>query len=238
MSQVKRICLWSGPRNISTALMYSFAQMADTRVYDEPLYGFYLNETEAKNYHPGADQTMSELELDGEKIIKQMMEDESSPVLFFKNMAHHLLDLDKSFMKDAVNVILTREPKDAILSFSKVIEHPTLLDLGYEVQLNLKKELEQMGAKFLVVNSKEILENPKEKLAAICEQANIEFDEAMLSWEAGARPEDGSWAKHWYANVHRSTDFGKYSEKTDQMPVRLQPLLESCNACYAQLNAK
>lgn len=237
MKQIKRICLWSGPRNISTALMYSFAQRADTQVYDEPLYGFYLNQTDAKNYHPGAYETMSELELDGEKVISQMMTDESSEVLFFKNMAHHLLGLDRSFMKDTVNVILTREPKDAILSFSKVIDNPTLLDLGYEIQLDLKNELEQMGAQFLVVNSKEILEDTEKALTAICDLAGIDFDDAMLSWEAGSRPEDGSWAKHWYANVHRSSGFGKYSEKTELMPVRLQPLLKSCNACYSQLIA-
>ncbi|MFT4544514.1 MAG: hypothetical protein ACI9EQ_000973, partial [Bacteroidia bacterium] len=157
MSQeIKRICLWSGPRNISTALMYAFAQRADTKVVDEPLYGFYLNETEAKDYHPGAKETMAEMELNGEKVVAKMMADKSSSVFFFKNMAHHLLDLDRSFLKDAVNVILTRQPKDAILSFSKVIKNPTLLDLGYEIQLNLKQELQKMGAKYLVINSREI----------------------------------------------------------------------------------
>jgi hypothetical protein len=235
MNNVKRICLWSGPRNISTALMYSFAQRADTKVFDEPLYGFYLNQTEAKNYHPGADETIAELQLDGEKVVRQMMTDDSSPVFFFKNMAHHLLDLDKSFLKKTVNLILTREPKDAILSFSKVIENPTFLDLGYEDQLNLKQEFEKMDAKYLVINSTEILENPEKALAAICDLAEIPFEEKMLHWEAGARPEDGSWAKHWYTNVHQSTGFRKYSAKSEEIPVRLQPLLAACNACYSNL---
>ena len=237
MNNVKRICLWSGPRNISTALMYSFAQRADTKVFDEPLYGFYLNQTEAKNYHPGADETIAELQLDGEKVVRQMMTDDSSPVFFFKNMAHHLLDLDKSFLTKTVNVILTREPKDAILSFSKVIENPTLLDLGYEDQLNLKQSLDEMGAKYLVINSREILENPEKTLSEICDLAEISFEEKMLHWEAGPRPEDGSWAKHWYANVHQSTGFGKCSAKSEEIPARLQPLLEACNTCYDNLVA-
>jgi hypothetical protein len=215
--------------------MYSFAQRADTKVFDEPLYGFYLNQTEAKNYHPGADETIAELQLDGEKVVRQMMTDDSSPVFFFKNMAHHLLDLDKSFLKKTVNLILTREPKDAILSFSKVIETPTVLDLGYEDQLNLKQEFEKMDAKYLVINSTEILENPEKALAAICDLAEIPFEEKMLHWEAGARPEDGSWAKHWYTNVHQSTGFRKYSAKSEEIPVRLQPLLAACNACYSNL---
>ena len=237
MNEIKRICLWSGPRNISTALMYSFAQRADTKVFDEPLYGYYLNETDAKEYHPGADETIAELESDGSLVIQQMMTDDSSPVFFFKNMAHHLLGLDKSFMKDTVNVILTRDPKDAILSFSKVIENPTISDLGYEEQLQLKQDFEKMGAKYLVVNSREILENPRKILAAICNLAGIPFQESMLHWKAGARPEDGSWAKHWYANVHQSTGFGNYEAKTDELPERLQPLLASCNACFSELVA-
>ncbi len=116
-----------------------------------------------------------------------------------------------------------------------MIENPTLLDLGYEVQLNLKRELQKMGAKFLVVNSKEILENPEVGLDAICNLAEIPFDKQMLTWEAGARPEDGSWAKYWYANVHQSTGFGMYTVKDEDMPARLQSLLASCNACYSEL---
>jgi hypothetical protein len=215
--------------------MYSFAQRLDTKVVDEPLYGFYLNETDAKNHHPGADQTMFELELDGSKVIDTMMTDESSPVFFFKNMAHHLLDLDISFMKDTTNVILTREPKAAILSFSKVIENPTPTDLGYSFQLSLKKKLQEMKAKCLVINSREILEAPEESLIKVCDLAGISFDPRMLDWKAGARPEDGAWAEHWYANVHLSTGFSEYTPKSTKFPHRLMPLLEECNRYYSKL---
>ena len=123
---ITRIGLWSGPRNISTALMYSFAQRADIRVYDEPLYGHYLKNSNADEYHPAAEQTMASLELDGRKVVEQMLSDESKPVLFFKNMTHHLLDLDVSFMKNMVNVMLTRSPRDMIMSFAKVIPNPNI----------------------------------------------------------------------------------------------------------------
>ena len=235
MAESVKICLWSGPRNISTALMYSFAQRGDTRVYDEPLYGFYLANTDADEYHPGAEETLASMEQDGPKVISSMMNDESKPVLFFKNMAHHLLDLDRSFMKDTVNIILTRNPKDCILSFSKVIENPTMSDIGYEVQLDLKKYLDELGAKNLVVDSSDILKNPEKELSAICELAQIPFDSNMLQWNPGPRTEDGTWAKYWYANVHRSRGFQPPKIKDEQLPERLTPLLEESNRLYAEL---
>ena len=235
MADSIKICLWSGPRNISTALMYSFAQRADTRVYDEPLYGFYLANTDADEYHPGAEETLASMEQDGNKVICSMMNDESKPVLFFKNMAHHLLDLDRSFMKDTVNIILTRNPKDCILSFSKVVENPTMSDIGYEVQVDLKKYLDELGAKYLVVDSSDILKNPEKELSAICELAQIPFDSDMLQWEPGARTEDGIWAMYWYSNVHRSRGFQPPKIKDEQLPERLTPLLEESNRLYVEL---
>ena len=109
-NNITRICLWSGPRNISTALMYSFAQRKDTLVFDEPLYAHYLNNTNANEYHPGAEDILSSMENDGEKVVEMMMGNYTKPVVFFKNMTHHLLNLDRTFMKNVVNVILTRNP--------------------------------------------------------------------------------------------------------------------------------
>ena len=109
MSKVTRICLWSGPRNISTALMYAFAQRKDTKVYDEPLYAYYLkHHPEAHAYHPGADDILQTMENDGNKVVETMLKNTEKPVLFFKHMTHHLLGLDRDFMRDTVNVILTR----------------------------------------------------------------------------------------------------------------------------------
>ena len=121
LDAIKRICLWSGPRNISTALMYSFAQRSDTKVFDEPLYGYYLKNTNAKEYHPGAEEILTTMEMDGKKVVDTMLNENSKPVLFFKHMTHHLLDLDRSFMSETVNVILTRNPYDMLPSFAKMI---------------------------------------------------------------------------------------------------------------------
>ena len=134
---ITRICLWSGPRNISTALMYSFAQRKDTTVFDEPLYAYYLSQTKARKYHPGAEDILSSMENNGEKVIETMMGYHPKPIVFFKNMTHHLLDLDRSFMKDVVHIILTRDPVEMLPSFAKVIADPNMEDVGDASHLDL-----------------------------------------------------------------------------------------------------
>lgn len=236
--EIKRIALWSGPRNISTALMYSFAQRADTRVYDEPLYGFYLKETAAQEYHPAAEETINSMECNGEQVIKNMLTDESKPVLFFKNMTHHLLDLDTAFLKHTVNVILTRNPKEMIHSFAKVIPNPSLLDLGFEQHAQLVKKLRAFGQEPIIIEGKDILKDPLQGLSQLCDQIGISFDEAMLSWEAGSRPEDGVWAKHWYGNVHSSTGFQPYIEKEVDIPEHLKALEQQCQKLYQEVKER
>jgi len=238
MSDIKRICLWSGPRNVSTALMYSFAQRSDCKVYDEPLYAHYLSRTPARAYHPGAEEVIETMENDGEKVVRDLiLGDCDKPVVFFKHMTHHLFDLDLGFLSRTVNVLLTRDPFDMLPSYAARVEKPTLLDVGYKQHIELLKHLQSLGQNPPVLDSKQILLNPKKVLMALCEQIGIDFQETMLSWKAGARPEDGTWAKYWYKSVHESTGFGKYSQKTDTFPESLKPLLEECTPYYEQLNA-
>ncbi len=232
----KRICLWSGPRNISTALMYSFAQRKDTTVVDEPLYAHYLVKTDARYYHPGASEVIADQNNDGQKVIGHIIFGEyQTPVVFFKHMTHHLVELDLDFLEDTINIILTRDPKDMLSSFVNQIENPTLEDTGYKQQLQLKEYLEKHNLPVLIVDSKEILINPKQKLTELCEFAGIPFEEAMLEWKPGARPEDGVWAKHWYHNVHTSTGFQPYKPKTEPFPEKLKELLEECEGFYGEL---
>ncbi len=232
----KRICLWSGPRNISTALMYSFAQRKDTTVVDEPLYAHYLVNTDARYYHPGAYEVIADQNCDGQKVVNHIIFREyDTPVVFFKHMTHHLVELDLEFMQDTINIILTRDPRDMLSSFVNQIENPTLEDTGYKQQLQLKEYLEYHKLPVLIVDSKEILINPKQKLTELCEFAGIPFDETMLEWKAGARPEDGVWAKHWYHNVHSSTGFQPYTPKTEPFPEKLEALLEECEGFYSKL---
>lgn len=230
-----RVFLWSGPRNISTALMYSFAQRADTKVFDEPLYAFYLTQTPAKEYHPGVEDILASMESDGEKVVRSMLENTEKPVLFFKNMCHHLLDLDRAFMKKGKNVILTRDPVEMLSSFGEVIENPKMNDVGYRAQVELLHDLKSRGIDTVVVDSKTILMDPEGQLRLLCERSGIPFDPAMLSWEAGPREEDGVWAPYWYGSVHKSTGFAPYQPKLKSFPDKLKPLLEECMPYYEEL---
>ncbi len=231
----KRLCLWSGPRNISTALMYSFAQRPDTVVFDEPLYGYYLNQTSAKEYHPGANEVMNAMECDGVKVVEFMMGAFPSEVVFFKNMCHHLLDLDKTFMKDTLNLILTRHPAQVIASFSKEIPNPSLLDIGIKTQAELLHELQNRNAHFLVIDSNELLKSPESYWKLLSENLNIPFYPEVLTWDKGPKAYDGCWAPHWYNNVHQSTGFQPYEEKSLSVPDHLTDLLNEAMPYYNEL---
>lgn len=215
--------------------MYSFAQRSDTRVYDEPLYAYYLKHSDADAYHPGAEETLATMENDGDRVVDMMMGAHDKPVVFFKHMTHHLLNLDRSFMKDCVNVILTRDPEDMLPSFAKVIDKPTMTDVGYAAHMDLLDDLRKMSVEPIVLDAKKLLLNPEGVLHQLCERAGIPFEKNMLHWQAGARPEDGSWAKYWYKNVHNSTGFAKYTPKTEPFPDHLHPLLSECLPLYRKL---
>lgn len=231
----KRICLWSGPRNISTALMYSFAQRSDTKVFDEPLYAHYLKETSADDYHPGASEVLETMEKDGKKVVEMMLGPHNKPVVFFKQMTHHLVNLNLSFLKETINVILTRDPREMLPSYAKEINDPTMRDVGYEQHLELFEFLQNRGEEPIVLQSEKVLKDPEDTLKKLCKAIGIPFEEEMLSWERGTRPEDGVWAKYWYQNVHNSTGFKPYQPKTEPFPERLKPLLADCLPIYEEL---
>lgn len=232
----KRVNVWSGPRNISTALMYSFAQRADTTVLDEPLYAHYLDKVAKRATHPGEGAILESMEKDGGRIVDTVfLGPYPTDVVFFKNMAHHLVELDWSFLKKLENVILTRDPRDMLMSFSKTIESFGLVDTGYEKLAAIVNYLVDQRQKPIVLDSRRLLEDPPGVLGRLCDRLGIEFSEEMLSWEPGARPEDGVWAPHWYHNVHRSTGFAPYRPKADPFPERLETLYEACHGHYEKL---
>nr|WP_321223342.1 sulfotransferase family protein [uncultured Psychroserpens sp.] len=232
---IKRISVWSGPRNISTALLYSFAQRNDTKVFDEPLYAYYLRNSKAVEYHPGADDILSMMENDGEKVVDMMINSTESDVLFFKNMTHHLLDLDRSFMKGLTNVILTRNPIEMLPSFDKVIKNPTIDDVGYKLHVELIQDFKNNNIDFVVLDAKNVLLNPEGVLKQLCCHIDIPFDKNMLQWTPSQREEDGVWAKYWYNNVHKSSGFAEYKPKKDLFPKHLEKLLEECLPYYVEL---
>ena len=232
---IKRICLWSGPRNISTTLMYSFAERSDTLVYDEPLYAHYLKNSKAKKYHPGTKEILNSMENNGIKVIEMMMGFHNKPVVFFKNMTHHLLNLDRSFMQNMIHIILTRDPEEMLPSYTKIIKNPNIKDVGYAAQTDLVNDLNYMNIKPIIIDSKTILINPKLALNRLCALLKIPFEESMLTWKMGGRIEDGIWAKYWYHNIHKSVGFKKYRAKKEPFPQTLKPLLESCLPHYKNL---
>jgi len=236
MSPTVRIALWSGPRNISTALMYAFAQRADTTVVDEPLYAHYLSTTLARQYHPGADEVIASQEADWRRVVDSVLFGTyDTPIVFFKSMTHHLVHMEWDFLLDLTNVLLTRDPRDMLPSYARNVQQPTLQDTGYADHLRLLDYLEQHGRMPPILESQRLLQNPAAMLARLCDELRIPFDPAMLHWPSGPRPEDGVWAPYWYANVHRSTGFQPYAPKTSPFPQHLKALLAACQPYYARL---
>lgn len=236
MTDTLRLNVWSGPRNVSTALMYAFAQRADTRVVDEPLYAHYLRVTGAD--HPGRDLVLASQENDGRAVVRDVILGPCDrPVVMFKQMAHHLVDLDREFLGRCTNVLLTREPAEMLTSLVENIPEPTLRDTGYGAQTEILAQLRELGQDPPVLVAHRILQDPRGVLTRLCNRLGIPFDEAMLAWQPGARPEDGIWAPFWYANVHRSSGFQPYKRKDTRVPARLASLLAECQAHYAELAA-
>lgn len=227
--------MWSGPRNISTTLMYSFAQRSDTKVFDEPLYAYYLKNTKSNLIHPGDAEVLKSQENDGRKVIDQMLSNEDALVLFFKQMTHHLLNLERDFLKQTINILLTRNPVEMLPSFDAVIENPKLEDVGYKQHVDLVNYFTKEEIQCIVLDSTKVLLNPKEQLTMLCDKLGIPFEESMLHWEKGARKEDGIWAKYWYKNIHNSTGFKEYEPKEIAFPENLKPLLAECQPYYERL---
>lgn len=233
---VTRISLWSGPRNVSTALMYSFRQRSDTTVVDEPLYAYSLERFAID--HPGREEVLAAQDTDGERVVRDViLGPVPTPVVFFKNMARHLEGLDRAFLSELHNVILTRHPAEMLPSFIKQVPEPDLDMTGLPMQMVLLDTILEQGENPLVLDARLLLADPAVVLGKLCEGIGIPFEEAMLAWEAGPVPEDGVWAPYWYDGVHRSTGFAPYRPKEEKVPQRLEPLLAQATPLYERLLA-
>ena len=231
------ICLWSGPRNVSTALMYSFAQHDAIAVVDEPLYGHYLRISGAD--HPGREDILQAMNCDGNAVMRELLDRQAqvpTQRLFLKHMAHHLVELDMSFLASTCNVFLVRDPREMLPSLTIQLPRATLADTGLRRQWELYEQLRDNGQTPAILDSRELLLDPATVLRQLCAHIELPFSECMLAWDAGARPEDGVWAPHWYHAVHESTGFAPYVPKTG-FPEPLLPLLEECAPWYEKLYA-
>jgi hypothetical protein len=233
-----RVAMWSGPRNISTAMMRAWGNRPDTVVVDEPLYAYYLEKT-GKD-HPMSEEVVAKGETDWQKIVAGLTKDPipgGKRIYFQKQMTHHLLpEVDREWIVDLTNCFLIRDPREVILSYIKKNPHPGLDELGFVQQCEIFEFMrKRTNSTPPVVDAKDVLENPERTLRALCDAIGVDFDKAMLSWPPGIRETDGIWAAHWYDAVARSTSFEPYKAREGRIPDSLRDIYECCSKCYEQL---
>ncbi len=241
MADILRIAMWSGPRNISTAMMRAWENRADTMVVDEPLYAFYLKATGKP--HPMADEVMAEGETDWRKVMASLTR--SAPpsgrkgpshikIFYQKQMTHHLLpEIERDWLRALTNCFLIRDPAEVIVSYLKKNEDPSAEDLGFPQQEEIFEFVRgDRGAVPPVIDARDVLQNPERILRLLCESLGLEFDPAMLSWPPGLRDSDGVWAKHWYGEVANSTGFAPYRAERVEVPQRLRGVEACCRESY------
>ncbi len=229
--------MWSGPRNISTALMRSWGNRPDTFVCDEPLYAHFLQVTGKP--HPGRDEVIARHDTDWRRVVAWL----TGPVplgraIFYqKHMAHHLLpQIERGWLDGLTHAFLIREPGEMLTSLLKNVPHPSLEDTGLPQQVELFDRVRRTTGRVPpVVDARDVLLDPRRVLARLCEALRVPFDAAMLSWPAGRRDTDGVWAPHWYAAVESSTSFQPYRAKSERVPASLEPLLAECRPLYEAL---
>ncbi|MEM9710985.1 MAG: sulfotransferase family protein [Actinomycetota bacterium] len=229
-----RINMWSGPRALSTAMMYAWAQRADTTVVDEPLYAHYLRVS--GRAHPGRDEVLAAQEQDGSVVVRDVLLGQfETPVVFFKQMAKHLVGLDRRFLAAGPNVLLTRDPVDMLTSLQVQLPDADLDETGFVELVEILDATLAAGEEPIVVETRALLADPPGVLAALCERVGLAFDDAMLSWPAGPKSADGVWARHWYAGVHASTGWEPYARKDVELLPSLEPVLRAATPLYERL---
>jgi hypothetical protein len=233
-----RVAMWSGPRNISTAMMRSFENRDDCVVSDEPLYAAFLKQTGLN--HPGAAEVIADGECDWRKVTATLTGaiPENKTLWYQKHMSHHLLNgMDHQWIYALSNVFLIRHPNAVVASYIKSRAEIRPEDIGLLQQAELYDELiRETGKAPLVIDSTEFLLNPRGFLQALCAHVNIPFQEAMLSWPSGPRTSDGIWAKHWYTSVWQSTGFESRPEQLAALNTEHQKIADACLPAYQKLH--
>ena len=232
-----RVAMWSGPRNISTAVMRAWENRGDTAVWDEPFYAFYLHATGID--HPLDAQVIAAGETDWRRVVERLTGDvpDGHRVFFQKHMTHHLLpQIGRGWMDAVVNCFLIRDPREVLASYARMRSTVTVEDVGVLQQAAIFDFVEaRRGDPPLVLDARDVLENPRGVLSALCAEVGVEFTERMLAWSPGPRASDGVWAPHWYHSVHRSSGFQPWAPKDDPLPEHLEALARECEPHYRRL---
>lgn len=233
-----RIAMWSGPRNLSTAMMYAFGARSDCAVWDEPYYAAYLAATGLQ--HPMRAEILAAGEQDQQQVQRRLLGDipDGKAVFYQKHMTQHMLpEIDRSWLGKVTNIFLIRDPAKVVASYHAKRENPTLEDIGFQQQAELFAQVVDVTGEIpAVIDSADILENPDAMLRKLCAYIGLPFEDAMLNWPAGGHKDDGAWAPHWYKSVWKSTGF---SAKETQ-PIPLSPegnaVRDAAQPFYEQLH--
>ena len=230
MTEGVRLAVWSGPRNISTALMRAWENRPDTRVVDEPLYAYYLHETGLS--HPAREEVIAAGETSWQVVVEQL----TAPVegvFFQKHMAHHLLpQLPRDWIPTLSNVLLIRDPAEVVASYVRSRADVTVDDIGVVQQAAL---FAQLGTEVPVIDAADFLRNPEDHLRWLCAHIGVEFTDRMLHWPAGPRGSDGVWAPYWYDAVLASTGFEPYRPRTVELAGSALDVVQRSRPYYERL---
>ena len=229
--------MWSGPRNLSTAMMYSFGARADCTVWDEPYYAAYLLKTGL--IHPMRDEIIEAWPNNQADVAKRLIGPipNQKSTFYQKHMTQHMIEgVERSWMKNVTNVFLIRHPARVIASYHAKRESPSLADIGFQEQVGLFDQVAQdFGCAPVVIDSADIRANPEKMLRALCNAINLPFDPAMLNWPKGGHPDDGPWAPHWYPAVWNSTGFSKAEGPLPTVVDELKNVLDAALPLYRRL---
>ena len=233
----RRIAMWSGPRNLSTAMMYAFASRSDCVVVDEPFYGAYLSATGMD--HPMRDTVIASQDSDPNHVAQSLLDPIKRDLFYQKHMTLHMIPaFDRDFMRGLTNVFLIRHPARVVSSYARKREAPTLADIGFVQQAELFDEVaEWVGHAPLVIDSMDIRANPERALSRLCAALGIVFQPQMLHWAKGPKPFDGVWAPHWYGAVHGSTGFEDPEGPLPELTGAFAELVEQAMPHYQKLRA-
>lgn len=233
----QRIAVWSGPRNLSTAMMYAFAARGDCAVWDEPFYAAYLAATGMA--HPMADAVIAAGLRDPAQVAAACLGPipQGQSLFYQKHMTLHMIPgFDRGFLRGLTNVFLIRHPARVVASYAKKRESPTLADIGFVQQADLFDQVaDHLGRAPLVIDSAAIRANPAGALQGLCARLGISYTDRMLHWPAGPKPFDGVWAPHWYNAVHASTGFEDPEGPLPDLPAEFQSLVEQALPYYDRL---
>lgn len=230
----RRIAMWSGPRNISTAMMRSFSSRPDCFVSDEPFYAAFLKESGAD--HPMREEVIASMDTDWFRIAGEMAGDppDRSPIWYQKQMAHHMVGpVAPDDIKNVTHAFLIRDPQRMVASYARKREEVTANDLGIRlVREFFDRECDRLGTAPPVVDAADVLADPAGTLSALCAALEIEWTDAMLRWPAGRHAQDGVWAAHWYGRVEASTGFEGEEDTEPQLDSRLRKIADACEGDY------